>query len=128
DTLPPVGSYNSASDEVAIFPPATGLPAGVITRWFIHRIPPRPCPPDCPVPPCPLCPDPIIFSFPTTLEVQYSLDGGQTFQNASGQGTTRVGVHGSPNGQMGPVRMLDTELLSMDITFGGSLAGVMLRE
>src|SRR6185436_2857715 len=74
------------------------------------------------------CPDPIIFSFPTTLEVQYSLDGGQTFQNASGQGTTRVGVHGSPNGQMGPVRMLDTELLSMDITFGGSLAGVMLRE
>jgi hypothetical protein len=128
NTLPPVGSYNSAANEVAVFPAGPGLAGGVIARWFIHRIPPLPCPPNCPVPPCPTCPDPIILSFPTTLDVQYSLDGGQTFQNASGQGTTRVGVHGGVNGQAGPVGYLDTEMLSMDITLGGSLAGVMLRE
>ncbi|MEY2409114.1 MAG: hypothetical protein QOF48_1784 [Verrucomicrobiota bacterium] len=123
DTLPPVGSYTSPANEVVVFG------NGIITRWFVHRIPPLLCPPNCAIPPCATCPDPIILSFSTTLEAQYSVDGGQTFQNASISNVpTRVAVHGGVNGQNGPVRYLDTEMISMAASGGSLPAGVMLRE
>ena len=78
------------------------------------------------MPPCATCPDPIIFTFATTLDVQYSTDGGKTFRNATAPATTRVGVRGS--GQNGPVRYLDHELLSLDVAGGNLPAGAMIRE
>jgi len=122
NTLPPVGSYNSPSGEVTVF--ANGL----VARWFVHRIPPQPCPPNCPIPPCPTCPDPIILTFSTALDFQYSTDGGKTFQNANtGNFDTRVAVHGSiSGGQIGPVGTLDMEILSM--TISSLPGGVMIRE
>src|SRR5262249_19747283 len=83
-----------------------------------------------PVIPCPTCPDPIILTFPTTIDLQFSADGGKNFANASVSNVnTRIQVHGSINsGSNGPVSYLDMEMLSMDISGGTLPPGAMVRE
>src|SRR5205085_8748034 len=78
--------------------------------------------------PCPTCPDPFMITFPTTIDFQYSSDGGKTFLNAGGSNViTTIQVHGSfLSGSNGPVSYLDTEMTSM--TISNLPLGAIVRE
>src|SRR6266700_2529635 len=115
DSFPPVGSYNSPSNVL------THFDNGLIARRFSHQIasPPNPQPP-----PCLNCPA-QVYTFPSILSWQYSMDGGKSFADGS------VDVMSTVMAQQTMVdadtRFFDAEILSMQ-TQPGAVGGVMIRE
>jgi hypothetical protein len=125
-TFPPAGSYNSPAPEI------TQFDNGILTRWYLHPIPPFPpggCP-FCPPPPCLSCP-PVDFGFQSDIRFQVSSDGGRSWQDVSARTDQRVRVKQTM--ALGGTEIFETEMLSLNLVGTGGAgagvpAGVRLRE
>jgi hypothetical protein len=118
DTFPPVGTYNSVSNV------PTRYLNGLIARNFRHGVPPPPGPKP---PPCLTCP-PDTYDFPTTLLVDVSSDGGNSFQTITLSNViTRATARHSED--TSDTRSFDTELLSFQVVNPPpTLSGMLVRE
>jgi hypothetical protein len=117
--FPPPGNYAGPPGEV------TDYGNGILARWFVHPIPPGGCP-GCPPPPCLSCP-PDTYRFTADVSLYWSINGGQTWNAATGKSETAVRVKARSGGDQ--QQLFDTELLQLNIsaepTGGGN---VRLRE
>jgi len=113
DNFPPLGSYNSPSNVL------THFDSGLIARNFRHLIPSPTNPP-----PCLSCPA-QLYTFPSILSFQYSMDGGKTFADGS------VRIMSTVMAQQTMVdsdtRFFDAEILALQMQ-PSTAGGVMIRE
>jgi hypothetical protein len=117
--FPPPGNYAGPPGEV------TAYGNGIVARWFVHPIPPGGCP-GCPPPPCLSCP-PDTYRFTADVSLYWSINGGETWNAATGKSETAVRVKVRCEGEQ--QQIFDTELLQLNIsaeTMGGG--NVRLRE
>jgi len=133
DAFPPTGSYTTPRAQV------TRYDNGILTRWYLHPIPPDPFPIPIPIPgpnpPCLSCP-PVDFDFTIPMHFQVSVNGGQDWMDVSAMSDVSVQVRQSR--AIGATRFFDMEMdglrvqpqpeAPMGAAGVGLPAGVRLRE
>ena len=116
----PGATYNSVKDiDIVTFPVSPGI--SLLARNFVHGNFPTP------ISPPPTNNAAAYTAGNTLVTLQVSLDGGQTWGSAQGNGLMIAVIrHGSND--IGNTRMFDTELLQLNISGESAFGPFLLRE